>query len=72
MRRSGILCVALTVGVAMIAVSTQAQSVMTRHVREAVSSGEAQPTGRLASSQIMNLNLVLPLSDPSGSGEFFE
>ncbi len=70
MRRSGILCVALTVGVAMIAVSTQAQSVMTRHVRQAVSSGEAQPTGRLASSQIMNLNLVLPLSDPSGLESF--
>ncbi len=70
MRRSGILCVALTVGATLIAVSAQAQSVMTRHVREAVSSGEAQPTGRLASSQIMNLNLVLPLSDPSGLESF--
>ncbi len=70
MRRSGILCVALTVGVAMIAMSAQAQSVMTRHVREAVRSGEAQQVGRLSSGQMMSLNLVLPLGDAAGLETF--
>jgi subtilase family serine protease len=70
MRRSGILFLTLAVGVSILAVRAQAQSVRTRHVREAVSSGEAQPVGRLASGQIMNLNLVLPLSDPAGLESF--
>ena len=70
MRRSGILCLTLAAGVSFIAVRAQAQSFKTRHVREAVSSGEAQPVGRLASGQIMSLNLVLPLSDPEGLKSF--
>jgi subtilase family serine protease len=70
MRRSGILCFTLAVGLSILAVRAQAQSMKTRHVREAVSNGEAQPVGRLASSQIMNLNLVLPLSDPDGLESF--
>jgi kumamolisin len=56
--------------VSILAVRAQAQSVLTRHVREAVTNGEAQPVGRLASGQIMNLNLVLPLSDPDGLKSF--
>jgi len=70
MRRSGILCLTLAAGVSFIAVRAQSQSFKTRHVREAVSSGEAQPVGRLASGQIMSLNLVLPLSDPEGLKSF--
>jgi len=70
MRRSGILCLTLAAGVSILAVRAQAQSVLTRHVREAVTNGEAQPVGRLASGQIMNLNLVLPLSDPDGLKSF--
>jgi subtilase family serine protease len=70
MCRSGILCLTLAAGVSLGAVRAQAQSVLTRHVREAVTSGEAQPVGRVASSQIMNLNLVLPLSDPDGLERF--
>jgi subtilase family serine protease len=70
MRRSGILFLTLALGVSILAVRAQAQSVKTRHVREAVSSGEVQPVGRLASGQIMNLNLVLPLSDPTGLKSF--
>jgi subtilase family serine protease len=69
MRRSGILCLTVA-GLSMISIGAQAQSMKTRHVREAVSSGEAQPVGRLASSQIMNLNLVLPLSDPASLESF--
>ncbi|MGA7156834.1 MAG: S53 family serine peptidase [Acidobacteriaceae bacterium] len=49
-----------------ISLKVQAQSMMTHHVRDAVQSGEAQRVGRLDSSAMMNLNLVLPLGDPTG------
>jgi len=48
----------------------QAQSVMTRHVREAVRRGEAQFVGRLPANQVMRLDLVLPLRDPVGLKNF--
>jgi subtilase family serine protease len=70
MRRSEILGLTLAVCVAVVGVRAQAQSFKTRHVREAVANGEAAPIGRLASSQTMNLNLVLPLSDPAGLETF--
>jgi subtilase family serine protease len=70
MRRSGILGLTLAVCVSVVGVGTQAQSFKTRHVREAVANGEAAPVGRLASSQTMNLNLVLPLSDAAGLETF--
>lgn len=70
MRRSWILGLTLAVGVSVVSLSAQAQSMMTRHVREAVSSGEAQPVGRLASGQLMNLNIVLPLGDAAGLETF--
>ncbi len=48
----------------------RAQSLMTRHMREAVLDGQAQPLGRLPSNQIMQLNLVLPLRDQAGLDSF--
>jgi kumamolisin len=48
----------------------QAQSVLTHHVREAVSTGEAKPVGRVPANQIMTLDVVLPLSDPAGLKSF--
>jgi subtilase family serine protease len=70
MRRFGILGLTLALGVSAMAVGAQAQSMRTRHVREAVANGEASPVGRLASSQIMNLNIVLPLADQAGLDTF--
>jgi kumamolisin len=70
MRRSGILGLTLAVGVSVISLGAHAQSMMTRHVREAVSSGEAKPVGSLDSSQILSLNIVLPLGDPAGLETF--
>ena len=43
---------------------------MTRHMREEVSQGAAQPSSRLAQQQTMNLDLVLPLGDPAGLESF--
>lgn len=47
-------------------VAGQAQSVMTHHVRDAVRNERSQSTGRLPLNQQLQLDLVLPLSDPSG------
>jgi hypothetical protein len=45
---------------ANIAGQAQSQTLLTRHVREAVLNGEAQPVGRLPATQSMRLVLVLP------------
>ena len=64
----------LTVGILapMLASLAQAQSrpAMTHHVREAVQNGTAKAVGRMPSDQVMSLDLVLPLSDPSGLDAF--
>jgi kumamolisin len=55
--------------VAMISVSTigsQAQSFLTHHVRDAVRNGEAKSVGSLPATQIMNLDIVLPLRNQVG------
>ena len=49
---------------------SRAQSLMTRHVRDAVRNGQAQLAGRLPATQQMQLNIVLPLSDPAGLDAF--
>jgi kumamolisin len=51
-------------------IECRAQSLMTRHVREAVFNGQAQPLGRLPATQVMQLDLVLPLRDPAGLDSF--
>jgi kumamolisin len=48
----------------------QASTLMTRHVREATANGEARVVGRLFQAQIMQLDVVLPLSDSDGLDEF--
>ncbi len=50
----------------------EAQSVRTHHVRDAVRSGLAQATGRLPSNQVLQLDLVLQLSDQAGLDSFLK
>ena len=47
-----------------------AQSVSTHHVRDVVRTGEVAPNGRLPQSQVLQLDLVLPLRDPAGLKSF--
>jgi subtilase family serine protease len=47
-----------------------AQSVMTRHMREEVRSGAAQPMAQMSRNQLMSLDLVLPLGDSAGLESF--
>jgi kumamolisin len=68
-RKTRLLSAALVVSLAAAA-NSQAQSVMTRHMREEVRLGAAQPMSRMAQQQTMNLDLVLPLSDPAGLESF--
>jgi kumamolisin len=49
---------------------SNAQSVLTRHVREVTLTGEAAPINRLPATQTMALDLVLPLRDPEGLKAF--
>ncbi|HTS29634.1 MAG TPA: protease pro-enzyme activation domain-containing protein [Bryobacteraceae bacterium] len=47
-----------------------AQSVKTRHVRDAIERGEVAPNGRLPLNHVLQLDLVLPLRDPAGLKSF--
>ncbi len=51
-------------------VASQAQSMMTHHVRDVVRNGQAQSNGRLPQNQMMNLNIVLPVRDQAGLDQF--
>jgi subtilase family serine protease len=70
-RKSGLFVLAAALAL-LVTVDVQAQYVSTHHVREAVRSGGAQPVGRLPGTQVMSLDLVLPLRDPSGLTSFLE
>ncbi len=51
----------------LFAIHGQAQQpLMTRHLREAVHYGQAKLTGQPLGTQMMQLDIVLPLSDPAG------
>jgi kumamolisin len=59
--------------VAMVPVATtnsHAQTPLTRHMPEVVRTHAAQSVGRLPSDQVMTLDIVLPLSDPTGLQKF--
>ena len=48
----------------------EAQTLLTRHVREATLNGQARLLGRLPATQVMQLDVVLPLRDPAGLDAF--
>ncbi len=50
----------------------QAQSMQTRHLRQAVISGEAKFLNRLPETQTLRLDIVLPLRDQAGLEKFLQ
>jgi subtilase family serine protease len=50
----------------------QAQSLLTRHTREVVASGEARSTGRLPASQTMHFDIVLALRHQAELNNFLD
>ena len=69
-RRIGLYLLSLAAFLSVAQVSTQAQTILTRHVRSAVLTGEAKYFGRLPASETMQLDLVLPVSDQAGLDAF--
>jgi subtilase family serine protease len=65
-------CSALAFAAIAVLASTfsPAQSVSTRHVREATRNGSAPAVGRLPDTQTLRLDLVLPLRDQTGLTNF--
>ena len=71
MKRKTIKLVLTTLAVVTsMATACLAQSVLTHHVRDVVRSGQTAPVGRLPQSQVLQLDLVLPLRDPAGLKTF--
>jgi subtilase family serine protease len=69
-RRLGLFLLAIVSILSILTVDSPAQSMLTRHVREAVRNGQAQFIGQLPANQIMNLDIVLPLRDQAGLDNF--
>lgn len=65
--RCGLL---LALGVSLGAGTGQAQTVLTRHVREAVKNGSAKLVGHMPASQAMSLVIVLPLRNQDALDQF--
>jgi kumamolisin len=71
-RRIGLFLLTIVAIAPVMTMNSPAQSVLTRQVREVVLNGQAQPVGRLPATQILQLDLVLPLSDPDGLDAFLK
>ncbi len=69
-RRIGLFFLAIAVLMSVMPMNSQAQSLMTRHVRQVTRTGEAKPIGLLPSDQTMNLDVVLTLRDQAGLDSF--
>ncbi len=71
MKRRTAFVLSAAIAIALAAATTaQAESVMTRHMRDEVRAGTAQPTAQLSGTQTLSLDIVLPLSDPAGLDSF--
>ena len=69
-RRIGLFVLTVAAIVSVATVKSQAQSMLTHHMREATRSGEVRPIGQLPAEQVMHLDLVLPLRDQAGLDRF--
>ena len=71
-RRIGLILLTIGALISIVTMNTQAQaqSLMTRHVREAVLDGQALSVGRLPATQSMQLNIVLPLRNQAELDNF--
>ncbi len=69
LRSASVLSAAIALSLAASNTS-YAESFLTRHMRDEVNTGAAQPTAALPQSQTMSLDIVLPLSDATGLTSF--
>ena len=71
-RKLRMFLLAIPVLMSVVASTSHAQSLLTRHVREVTRTGEAQSLGHLPSQQIMTLDVVLPLRNQAGLDSFLK
>jgi len=69
-RRIGVFVLTIAAMLTACTLAGSAQSLMTRHVREVVLNGQAQPVGHLPAAQVMQIDIVLPLRDQAGLDAF--
>ena len=69
-RRVCVLLFSIVSFVSAAVLPGHASTLMTRHVRKPTVNGEARVVGRLPQTQIMQLDVVLPLRDSAGLDEF--
>ena len=72
LRKSGPALLAILAIAFGVTTRVQAQYMSTHHVRNVVRDNVAAPIGRLSATQVMSLNIVLPLRDPAGLELFLE
>ena len=71
--RASLFLVAIaTIVMSLISVDSRAEGLLTYHVREATLNGEARAVGHLPASQVMQLDIVLPLRDQAGLDAFLQ
>ena len=71
-RKTGLFLIALVAILLVATILSPAQSMMTHHVREAARTGRAKPLARLAKTQVLQLDIVLPLRDQAGLDSFLK
>ncbi|MGD0735846.1 MAG: S53 family serine peptidase [Terracidiphilus sp.] len=69
-RRTGLYLLTAVAMLCFATINLNAQSILTRHVREATRSGEAKLVGHLSFDRIMSLDVVLPVRDQAGLDAF--
>ena len=69
-RKTFVLLLSIASLVSAGSIFSSAETVMTRHVREVTQTGVAKPIGHLPASQIMQLDIVLPMRDRAGLQNF--
>ena len=69
-KRIGVFVLTIAAILSACTMAGSAQSLMTRHVRDAVLNGQAQLLGRLPETQQIQLDIVLPLRDQAGLDQF--
>ena len=65
-RKTRLVSFTIAAIVSVASTISQAQTVSTHHLHGAVQRGEARVVGKLPATQIMSLNIVLPLKDQAG------
>jgi kumamolisin len=71
-RKICLLLFAIAALLSIAASKSQAQSLLTRHVREATRTGAAKPLERLPAGQVLQLDVVLALRNPGGLEAFLK